>query len=460
VQRCEITVLQGEMESVDFVLIGEGEITRIEGEGLVSWNIVPGDDPDERLLKVRMNPPQMADFQLTVFTRSPLSQFPVLAEVFRLIPVGATRFSGHQLVLNAGAVRIEVTDTVGLSQITPEYLPRPLPGEDQLETALGAEGVQAFAFRISTPQYRLSVRADDVLPEVAVSSVMVFDLRETETVADVGLELEIREAPLRGFSLLVPSDYSIASVEVAYLSDYFLSPVSDREARLRLVFSRPVAGRQLVNIRLEKNNDWSGSNWSLPRIVPENVKSLRGYIGVKAEPGIRLSSDSLASVTELATAFFPRREPELQQAYRIKGENWQVSLAVDRLPASIRAEILHHFSIGEGVVYGSSLMNVQVSGAPISELRVNIPERYGNVEFTGRDVRNWEVRPGGFQVYFHSPVSGPYTLLATYDASFEHGGNHSRFPVRTRRWPSPSKDTSWSRVPTSSGSGTSAYRRP
>ena len=350
-----------------------------------------------------------------------------MAEVFRLVPVGAIRFSGHQLVMNEGAVSIEVTETVGLSQITTEAFPRAFPGEDSPDLMLDDGGVQAFAFRISTPRYRLTVRADDVLPEVAVSAVMVFELRETETVANVGLELEVREAPLREFSLLVPADYSIASIEFAHLSDYFLSEAEDSQSRLRLVFSRPIEGRQLLSFRLEKNIDWSGSNWNLPRIVPENVKSLRGYLGVKADPGIRLSSESVTGVTELATAFFPRRDPDLQQAYRIKRGDWQVSVAVDRLPASIRAEIFHHFSIGEGIVYGSSLLNLHISGAPISVLQVKVPERYGNVEFTGQDVRNWEASSNGFQVYLHSPVAGPYTLLATYDASFEHGGESLPF---------------------------------
>ena len=350
-----------------------------------------------------------------------------MAEVFRLVPVGATRFSGHQLVMNEGAVSIEVTETVGLSQITTEAFPRAFPGEDSPDLMLDDGGVQAFAFRISTPRYRLTVRADDVLPEVAVSAVMVFELRETETVANVGLELEVREAPLREFSLLVPADYSIASIEFAHLSDYFLSEAEDSQSRLRLVFSRPIEGRQLLSFWLEKNIDWSGSNWNLPRIVPENVKSLRGYLGVKADPGIRLSSESVTGVTELATAFFPRRDPDLQQAYRIKRGDWQVSVAVDRLPASIRAEIFHHFSIGEGIVYGSSLLNLHISGAPISVLQVKVPERYGNVEFTGQDVRNWEASSNGFQVYLHSPVAGPYTLLATYDASFEHGGESLPF---------------------------------
>ncbi len=427
VHECEVSILQGEMDSIDFLIEGDGEITRVEGEGLVSWNILPGVGLGPRLLRVRLNPPQKEDFRLTVFTRSSLSQFPVVAEVFRLVPVGATRFGGHQLVMNEGAVRLEVSDRAGLSQINPESLSRLIDGGDGLESGLDLEGVQAFAFRISTPLYRLAMRADNVLPEVTASALMVFELRETETVANVGLELEIREAPLREFSLLVPADYSIGAIEFAHLSDYFLTEETDSEARLRLVFSRPLEGRQLLNLRLEKNHDWSGTKWSLPRIVPQDVKSLRGYLAVKAEPGIRLASDSHAGVTELATAFFPRRDPDLQQAYRIKGEDWRVSVAVERLPASIRAEIFHHYSIGEGVVYGSSLMNLHVSGAPVTMFRISVPERYENIEFTGKDVRNWEAGPEEFMVYLHSPVAGPYTLLATYDASFEHGGESLPF---------------------------------
>src|SRR5204863_7412511 len=41
------------------------------------------------------------------------------------------------------------------------------------------------------------------------------------------------------------------------------------------------------------------------------------------------------------------------------------------------------------------------------------------VEFTGKDVRNWQPTNGGYIVQLHTPVSGAYTLLATYERPFK-----------------------------------------
>ena len=47
---------------------------------------------------------------------------------------------------------------------------------------------------------------------------------------------------------------------------------------------------------------------------------------------------------------------------------------------------------------------------------------YFNVEFTGKDIRNWQKTDGGYVVQLHTPVSGAYTLLATYERPFKSQG--------------------------------------
>jgi hypothetical protein len=69
------------------------------------------------------------------------------------------------------------------------------------------------------------------------------------------------------------------------------------------------------------------------------------------------------------------------------------------------------FSIGEGIAYGSSVINYLVSGAPMSVFQVELSNEYFNVEFTGRDIRNWQKTTNGYVVQLHAPVSGAYTLL-------------------------------------------------
>src|SRR5687767_11361541 len=67
-------------------------------------------------------------------------------------------------------------------------------------------------------------------------------------------------------------------------------------------------------------------------------------------------------------------------------------------------------------------MNYVDTGAPMSALRVELSDEYGNVEFTGKDIRNWQKTTNGYVVQLHSPVSGPYTLLATYERPFKAQG--------------------------------------
>ena len=85
------------------------------------------------------------------------------------------------------------------------------------------------------------------------------------------------------------------------------------------------------------------------------------------------------------------------------------------------------FSIGEGIAYGSSVINYVVSGSPVSAFRVKLSDEYFNVEFTGKDVRNWSKTNGGYVVQLHTPVAGAYTLLATYERPFKPQGETLAF---------------------------------
>src|SRR5207249_9362396 len=94
---------------------------------------------------------------------------------------------------------------------------------------------------------------------------------------------------------------------------------------------------------------------------------------------------------------------------------------------TVQADVLHLFSIGEGIAYGSSVMNYLVSGAPMAAFKVELSGEYFNVEFTSKDLRNWQKTEGGYVVHLHTPVSGAYTLLATYERPFKAQGETLTF---------------------------------
>ncbi|MBI3881002.1 MAG: hypothetical protein HY301_13200 [Verrucomicrobia bacterium] len=421
----DFKVMQGELSRVAILLRGKDEVTRVQGDQVLAWNVEPvaGSSTDRRLV-VKLNQPQKDSFALQVQTQAPLGAFPQTAGATQLQPEGATRFAGFFRVVNDGAVRLEVVQAAGLSQISPEQFPE----TSASKAALRSTGTQRFAYRFSGGDIALKIQAEQTLPELTVSQVLAYRLGEAELSAEAEIEVEIREAPLRELTLHVPKGYAVAQLSANGLADYFLrEPADQTNAELRLVFSQPVSGRQVIGLRLERNSALVSTNWTLPRIEVPKAKSVRGNVGVSADAGFRLTPARTSGLTEMATAFFPRKISGLQTAFRISEPAWQATLRVERLPQTVQADAFHLFSIGEGIAYGSSVMNYVVSGAPVSAFRVELSDEYFNVEFTGADVRNWQKTTNGYVVQLHAPVSGAYTLLASYERPFKAQGETLAF---------------------------------
>ncbi len=413
-------IMQGELDHVTLLLRGAGEVTRVAGDQVLAWKVEPGTDPAERRLVVQFNQPQKNQFSIQVHTQTPIGAFPQTIDALQLRPEGATRFAGYVRIVNQGAVRLEIAQAKGLSQISPEQFPE----TDATKAAFRADGTQRFAYRFSGADFALRIQADQILPELTVSEVLAYNLGENEQTIDTEIELDIREAPLRELLLRVPRGYAVARLNVPGLSDYFLRDLPDAptEAELRLVYAQPVAGRQIVQLRLERNQALGAAVWTIPRVEVTKAKSVRGHVAVSADAGFRLTAERTQGLTEIATAFFPRKVPGIQAAFRLSDAAWQATLRVERLPQSIQADAFHLFSIGEGVAYGSSLINYVVSGAPIAAFKVELSDEYFNVEFTGKDIRSWQKTDGGYVVQLHTPVTGAYPLLATYERPFKPQG--------------------------------------
>jgi hypothetical protein len=432
----DFKVMQGELDRVTLRLRGAGEVTRVQGDPVLAWKLEPIENSPDRRLIVQLNQPQKDAFALQVQLQTPLGAFPQTADVTRLRPEGATRFAGYFRIVNEGAVRLEVAQAGGLAQISPEQFPE----TDATRTALRPTGSQRFAYRFSSAEYTLRVQADQIQPEIGVSQVLTYHLGQNELAIEADMELDVREAPLRELFLRVPKNYAIARLSASGMSDYFLSEPRTRPAdalspsegardgvggdqsELRIVYGQPVSGRQVVQLRLERNQPLADPDWALPRVTVARAKSVRGNVGFTADTGFRLTPVRTQSLTEIAPAFFPRKVANLQAAFRLSDPAWQATVRVERLPQTVQVDGLHLFSIGEGIAYGSSVMNYLISGAPVAAFRVALSDEYFNVEFTGKDIRNWQKTPRGYLVQLQSPVSGAYTLLATYERPFKSQG--------------------------------------
>lgn len=420
----DVRVMQGELSQLPLVLSGQGEVTRVQGEHVLSWDVTPGAKQGERILNVRFNQALKDQFSLQVQAQTPLGAFPSAFDALKIQPRGATRFAGFVRIANEGAVRLEVARATGLTQVAPEQFPE----TDTTRTLLRAAGGQRFVYRFSGGETALSIQADQISPEIAASQILTYRLAENELSIEAEIELDVREAPLRELWIRIPRGYGIAKLTASGLSDYFVSDATNSaQSELRLVYGAPVSGRQLIQLRLEQNRGLGEAQWDLPPIAVLRAKSTRGHIGVAAEAGFRLTPERTQNLNEIATAFFPRKVAGLQTAFRVNEESWQAVMRVTRLPQSIQADVMHLFSIGEGIAYGSSVITYNISGAPTSAFRVELSDEYFNVEFSGKDVRAWQKTNGVYLVQLHTPVSGAYSLLASYERPFKAQGETLTF---------------------------------
>ena len=404
--RLALRILQGKLDSVRCRREGPGEIRGGEGTNVVGWKVVP--DGPGRVLEVRFSRPVETDGVLTIQSQTELGGFPVRVEPMRLVPENVVRHSGFLRVANRGAVRLEVAEVTGMMQLAPAQFP---------VAELEADVRQVFVYRFPSASYSYRVLASQIQPEVGVSVIAVYELAETDRVINASLELDVREAPLRDWSLQIPEDYTVAAVAGSDVADYVAETGTAGGYRtLKVLFGRAIDGRQLLQLRLEKNQAAAAGEWSLPALRFPGAKSVRGHIGAVATPGYRLVPARVERLVEVPLSYFPRQTAGLQQAWRLREPDWSADLRVEALGQSIQADAFHLYSIKEGIVYGSVLLNYFVVGAPAGEWRIAVPATVGNIDVVGQNVRrDWRREGDQVIVSLHQPVLGAATLLITFE---------------------------------------------
>ena len=417
----DLRVLQGKLAVLNLTLDGPGEVLSVAGDPVLGW--VVKEVAGKRQLEVKLSRPIEGAGRVVIEAQAPLGGFPVKAQALRIAPLGSLRHSGWVRVANDGAVRVEIADAKGLIQLAPGQFPG---GVDESLR-------QVFVYRFPSADYQYTVNATQVLPEVGVTEVTVYELAETDRRVSADLELDIREAPLREWEIEIPADHAVASVTGAQVADYAVGAESkDGKRKLKILFKQAVADRQLVSVRLEKNEAAKAGPWELKPLGFPGVKSRRGYIGAVAAAGYRLTAGKTTGVAEVPVTFFPKKTNGLQQAFRLREDTWTVGLAVEALGQSIQADVFHLYSLKAGAVYGSVLMNFFVVGAPATEWRISVPEEIGNIDVTGQSVgRDWRRDGNTVIVPLSRPVLGAGTLLLSFEQPMNpRGGKLSPGEVR------------------------------
>lgn len=408
-----VRVLQGKLSRLRARLEGLGEIVGIEGSNLESWNIVT--ENSARFLVVTFTRPIETEANLVLQTQSELSSFPAQIEPLRLAPEGVIRHSGLLRIVAAGGVRLEVPETTGLMQLAPEKTN---------SSSSNQAARQAFAFRFPSSEYRYRVSASLIQAEVAVSQISLYRMADADRLIRASLELDVREASLREWRMRVPADFTVTAASGAQVADFSAESSSrDGYRELKINFLSDVSGRQLIQLELEKNDPASAGSWTLQPLLFPGAKSVRGSIGVSTTAGFRVNLPKVGGLVEVPLNYFPQQIAGLQQAWRVRDESWQAVVQVEALGQSIQADVFHLYSVRDGVVSGSVLLNYFVVGAPATEWRLNVPKNAGNIDVVGLNVRrDWRREGDQIVVALHQPALGNSTLLVTFEQPLKASG--------------------------------------
>lgn len=408
----DLRVLQGKLGQLELNLDGPGEVLSVSGGSVIGWAV--RDDAGKRKIDIKLSRPIEATERITIEAQAALGAFPVKAEALRISPTGALRHNGWLRVANDGAVRIEVADANGLIQLAPSQFPGGV--DEKLR--------QVFVYRFPSADFGYTVNANQVLPEIGLTEVTVYELAESDRRITAELELDVREAPLREWEIEIPSDHAVASVTGAEVADYVVASEAKAGRRvLKILFKQAISNRQLVSVRLEKNESAKSGAWQLQPLEFPGVKSRRGYIGAVAAAGYRLTASKSAGLAEVPVTFFPKKTMGLQQSFRLREDRWTADLSVESLGQSIQADVFHLYSLKAGAIYGSVLMNFFVVGAPANEWKISVPETIGNIDVTGQNVgRDWRRDGNTVVIPLSRPVLGAGTVLLTFEQAMSPRG--------------------------------------
>ena len=411
-------VLQGSVPSLTMTLRGPGEILDVQGANIVAWKV--SDAGQDRQLDITLSQPLTGEGKINIRSQTALDPFPVRIEGLRVEPQGVIRHSGFLRLSNSGSVRLEPVDLVGLTQLSPGQFPG---GETKAR--------QVFVYRFPAADHSFSIAADRIQPEVNVSQLVLYQLAETDRAIKADIELDIREAPIREWDFLVPEDYSVVSVSGASVADYIAATqATDGQRNLKVIFAADISGRQLVSLHLEKNEAAAAGNWTLPKITYPNAKTVRGDIGIVGAAGFRVAAGDTNLLVDKPLSYFPKPTANLQQAFRIRETDWSATMKIEALQRNVQSDVFHLYSLSQGAVYGSALINYFVTGAPVSEWKIAVPASLGNIMVDGKDVRTWRREDDTLIVSLHQGVIGPFVLLVTYEAEPEEGGSFEAGQVR------------------------------
>ncbi len=407
-------VAQGQLAELLFD-VPDVNIVSVTGADIQDWRI-DRTDPVRPRLRVQLARPRRDDYRLGVVCERPLAAFPCQADIPVLVPVNVIRAGGSLLLGTDSAVKLQVADSTGLTQIDPSAFPRANAVESTVPRHVPTRGL--FSWQYAAVPYAIKLAADNVASAIHADINLLLNVANGVAVAEASIQLDIRDAPAREIRIAIPADprWSVVAVAGRLFSESDVDTrAMDTGREIVIPFRTPVEGQALVTVRLEASLSALGDHFAVPTFAVADARALRGTLVAAAEQGIRLSPRAPVELNDIHTASAPFKAEGAQLAYRFRDAAWSLGIQLEYAQSAIHSEVFHLVSIGPGVVYVSAAVNGHVSGAPVQTLRFHVPASIPVIDVTGVGIESWSRSNDVCTVRLANRVLGDFTVLLSYD---------------------------------------------
>ncbi|MEI8246417.1 MAG: hypothetical protein WCI51_11330 [Lentisphaerota bacterium] len=417
--RFEYKVFQGRLSSLQLFVPKDVNVLEITGQDIREWRTEPAKDGS--IVKVELLKEQEKTYTLLVQAEKILTGFPCQFNFQPIVPKNVMRFGGMMRLGAGRGVKLIVQNTPGLVQVDSATIMPQLPAYAFLLN-------NPYTYTFSTPDLSLTALADNITPyytgEVNCSTVC------GDRTVSVRLDcvIDVRDAPVKDIRMEYLPEYTFSKVSGDNIRPQDYDLISDGARRIvKIPFMSEMTGRVSFSVFFEKELK-DEKNFSLPAFKIEGIKSVRGYLALAAERGLKLTPEQLNKLTPVYAGSVPVRVAGMQYAYLFRDQDWSGKVLIEQLKGNIAAESFHLISVGDGTAYGSTVLSLNITGSPVDKLVFKADDALNNLDFKGHGIISrrklgpaaqkgfslWEVR-------LQKKILGSFTLLASYEISLKGG---------------------------------------
>ena len=405
-------ISQGELRQAKIQIPADQRLLRVEGEWIRTWEINP--EGKAQVLVVDLVKGVTPTYRVVVETEKVLDKLP--ASVSLTVPqamnviretgtVGVR--GGEELTLTIENPDLQRIDAAEFSKNYPEKI-----------------GEIVSAYRFLKPGFEFLARAEPVTPQVEAVVRNSFRIGFEQLNLAGTIDYAIKKAGVFTLRFSIPADYRLESV----LSGTNALSWIEKEPRLiEVTLPERTIGSYSLSANLSRTYKDVPKTLELFGVRPVEVQKLAGYISVMTESGIAVKTSSFDGLLEIPTSAlgatvkagnavlaFKYLNPDAQNSGA-----WKLVLTTEAVDSWVRSEVVDVLSVSETLLSGRAVIRYDIQNAPTKEFRLNVPNRYKNIEILGTNIRRRDQTGEEWRVELQNKVRGSFVLTVTFEQPFD-----------------------------------------